>query len=306
MERRLLPINAWIALHQGGAGWPHPLSEQGFALHRFEVAVTVSSGNLVIDATSVRTRPPTVAAFESKSSSIKRDQARKYAEVTPAHVKRHAGLGVDHATAGMVVVYGCPTEGRETVKAELDGMGLAFSLLVVGDSSVRLEAEVGGELTSFNETVPGPPPRYVALDADSSEADFQEHLIPALVAEASRGAPFVNLDTLLRSVLPFWDVYGERVRRDLRKKAREALARALDKSLGASFAFEPRPEAGDRSNVPVIRVLRNPAAFDPRGQTQSWQKLGRDAARALGRPRRVEAPGQATLFDDLGESVDQS
>jgi hypothetical protein len=36
MERRLIPINAWIALHRGEAGWPAPLRIQGFRIHRFE------------------------------------------------------------------------------------------------------------------------------------------------------------------------------------------------------------------------------------------------------------------------------
>jgi hypothetical protein len=55
----------------------------------------------------------------------------------------------------------------------------------------------------------------------------------------------------------------------------------------------------------VIRIIGSPVGFDPRGQTQSWQRLQRRTAKALGRPKRTESPGQAVLFEDLGMAVDQ-
>ena len=100
MERRLLPINAWIALHKGEAGWPARLKEQGFAIHKFEMPMTVPSGNVVVDATSIREDPPTVVATESKSGgNISNEQAKRYAEIRPIHVARHAGLPFPHTSA---------------------------------------------------------------------------------------------------------------------------------------------------------------------------------------------------------------
>lgn len=302
MERRLLPINAWIALHRGELGWPARMREQGFEIHRFEVPVTVGLGTVTIDATSVRRDRPTVISVEGKSGvSIKNDQAQKYAEVQPLHVQRVAGLPFAHQDADHEVVYAVTLEGRDGVRVDLDRLGLNFPLVVVGDSQVRLEPEGSTALTAFDDTVPGPPARYLPIDDQSSEDELVEYLLPGLVAAASRGEDFVSVETLLRGVLPMWDLYSATARATLARKGREALARKIQKDLRADFAFEP----GGAQSAPVIRILNSPVGFDPRGQTQSWQRLERKASRALGRPKRVESPGQATLFEDLGLSVDQ-
>jgi hypothetical protein len=303
VERRLLPINAWIALHKGEAGWPPRLREQGFAIHKFEVPITVDSGTVVVDATSVRTEPPAVVTAEAKGGgSIKNEQARRYAEIRPIHVRRHAGLPFDHAGAAYEVLYACTVEGRDGVRTDLDRLGLGFPLLVVGDTKVSLEPESSTVLAGFEEDVPGPPPRYITLDQHSSEDEFKEHLLPALIAAASRGEEFVAVETLLRNVLPYWDAYASSVKRELIRKGRDTLARAIRSSLSGNFAFEPK---GSSADADVIRIVSSPVGFDPRGQTQSWQRLQRRTAKALGRPRRAESPGQAVLFEDLGMAVDQ-
>lgn len=303
MERRLLPINAWIALHRGEAGWPPRLREQGFAIHKFEVPITVESGNVVVDATSVRTDPPAVIVAEAKGGgSIQNDQALRYAEIKPRDVARVVGLPFDHSTAASEVLYACTTEGRDGVHIDLNRLELAFPMLIVGDSRVRLEPEGATVLRGFDDAVPGPPPRYVALDQDSSDDDFVDHLLPALIAAASRGEEFIAVERLLSSVLPYWAVYGLPVKQALIRKGRDALARAIGSSLSGDFAFEPKAR---RADADVIRVINNPAGFDPRGQTQSWQRLERRAAKALGRPKRPESPGQIGLFEELGMAVDQ-
>lgn len=303
MERRLLPVNAWIALHKGGAGWPLRFKEQGFAIHKFEVPITVASGNLVVDGTSVRMDPPAVLALEAKSgASVQNDQAKRYAEIRPIHVARHAGLPMNPASAIQEVVYACTLEGRDGVRVDLARLELRFPLLVVGDSQVRLEAESSTVLNGFDDKVPGPPPRYIALDHDSPAEEFVEHLIPALMAAASRGEDFVSVESLLRGVLPFWDAYGSPVKRSLVRKGRDALARAIQANLSGDFTFEPK---GSHADADVIRILNSPVEFDPRGQTQSWQRLERRAAKTLGRPKRAESPGQTALFEDLGMAVDQ-
>lgn len=303
MERRLLPINAWIALHRGELGWPARLREQGFEIHRFEVPVTVAKGTVTIDATSIRRDPPTLLSAEGKSGvSIKNDQAQKYAEVRPLHVQRVAGLPFDHEGAEHEVVYAVTLEGRDGVRVDLDRLGLKFPLLVVGDSRVRLEPEDSAAVAAFDDAVPGPPARYIPIDDQSSEDELVEYLLPGLIAAASRGEDFVSIEALLRQVLPMWDVYGPTAKALLVRKSRDALTRKIQRDFRANFAFE----AGGTRVGPVIRILSSPVAYDPRGQTQSWQRLERKAGRALGRPKRVEAPGQGTLFEELGLSVDQS
>jgi hypothetical protein len=303
MDRRLLPINAWIALHRGEAGWPPRLKEQGFAIHKFEVPITVDSGTVVVDASSVRLNPPAVVVAEAKSGgSIKNDQAMRYAEIEPVHVARVVGLPFDHSIASKEVVYACTIEGCDGIRIDLERLELTYPMLVVGDSRVRLEPNASTVLLGFDDAVSGPPPRYIALDQDSSEDDFLDHLLPALMAAASRGEELVAVESLLSSVLPYWAAYGLPVKQALIRKGRDALARAIGGSLSGDFSFEPKARHADSD---VIRVVNNPVAFDPRGQTQGWQRLERRAAKALGRPKRTESPGQIGLFEDLGMAVDQ-
>lgn len=302
MERRLLPVNAWIALHRGELGWPARLREQGFEIHRFEVPVTVDLGTVAIDATSTRREPPTVISVEGKSgASISNEQAQKYAQVRPEHIGRVVGLPFGHQDAGHDVVYAVTLEGRDGVRVDLDRLGLGFPLLVVGDSQVRLEPVKSTVVSGFDDRVPGPPATYIPIDDHSSEDELVEHLLPGLIAAASRGEDFISVETLLRGIMPMWDVYGSTAKATITRKSRDALARKIQKDLRTNFAFE----AGGTAGSPVVRILSSPVGYDPRGQTQSWQRLQRKTARALGRPRRAEAPGQATLFEDLGLSVDQ-
>lgn len=302
MERRLLPVNAWIALHKGELGWPARLREQGFEIHRFEVPVTVDLGTVTIDATSIRRDPATVLSAEGKSgASISNEQARRYGQVRPGHIGRVVTLPFRHEDAAHEVVYAVTLEGREGVRVDLDRLGLGFPLLVVGDSQVRLEPEGSTAVSAFDDRVPGPPATYVPIDDQSPEEELVEHLLPGLMAAASRGEDFVSVETLLRGVMPMWDLYGSSAKATIIRKSRDALARRIQKDLRANFAFE----GGGTAGSPVVRILNSPVGYDPRGQTQSWQRLQRKAAKALGRPRRTEAPGQATLFEDLGLSVDQ-
>ena len=189
------------------------------------------------------------------------------------------------------------------MRDDLDRLGLRFPLLIVGDSRVQLEPEASTVLMGFEDNVPGPPAGYIVLDQESSENELVERLLPGLVAAASRGEDFVALDTLLRGVLPFWDVYGPSVKSALLRKSRDALARAIQKDLAGNFAFEQK---GKHASTDVIRILDSPIGFDPRGRTQSWQRIERKAAKALKRPKRPESPGQTGLFEDLGMAVDQS
>jgi hypothetical protein len=140
------------------------------------------------------------------------------------------------------------------------------------------------------------------LDADSPESEFKEHLIPELIASASRGEAFVTVEALLRAVVPYWDVYGADAKRQLVRKARDVLVRTVDRDFPKDFKFEA---GGTKFRGDTIRIVGTPAAYDPRGQTQAWQRLQRRAARAVGRPKRQDvAPGQQILFEELGLGID--
>jgi len=304
MERRLIPINAWIALHRGEAGWPAPLRIQGFRIHRFEAPIGTAEGTVVVDAISVKDVGGVALATECKSgANVDIGQAKSYGAMTCTDVARFVGLPFNHESAILQPLYACLLESRDRVRLGLGKAGLNAPLLVIGDARVRLEAEAGDQVAAFNEVVPlGPPPRYIAVDALSDDQEFLEVLLPELIATVSRGEEFVSLNTLLSAAVPYWDVFGVDAKKQLRSRARDALVRAFEKNFANDFPFEATGPKLDRE---VVRVLARPGEFDPRGQTQGWHRLRRQASTALGRsPSKQPSPGQQTLFEDLGLGIE--
>lgn len=306
MESRLIPINAWIALHRGESGWPAKMADQGFRVHRLEAPIRTSAGQVVVDGISVSDANNSVVPTECKSGqNVETEQARRYAAMTSTDVARLVGLPFDAVSAQIGPAYACLEESRAGIVVDLDRLGLPFAVLAVGDRRVTLEARGNSVLQPFDVAVPsGTPPRYIVLDPDSPEDEFVEYLMPELVAGASRGEEYVALEALVGAVVPYWDVFGAPAKRRLLEKARNALARTFARQFRNDFAFEPTGAMGTGA---VIRVISSPAGFDPRGRTQSWQRLQRQTASSLGRtpPRARPVPGQRVLFEDLGLGIDQ-
>lgn len=304
MERRLIPINAWIALHRGEGGWPAKLAEQGFRIHRFEAPVQTDAGRVVVDGVSVADDLRAVIPTECKSGqSIENDQAERYAAMTAGNVARFVGLPFDSSSAELSPMYACLEESKTGVVVDLDRLKLPFAVLSVSDERVVLDARGNGLVRSFEQPVPhGSPPRYVVLDVDSADDEFVEYLLPELIASAGRGKEYVALEDLLKAVVAFWEIYGGPAKRRMIEKARNALARAFGRHFQNVFQFEATGTAGGD----IIRVINSPAVFDPRGRTQSWQGLQRRASASVGRtpPRARPAPGQQVLFEDLGLGID--
>ena len=309
IESRLVPVNAWIALHRGEGGWPRPLADQGFRIHRLEAPVGVSAAatasgapTVVVDVISVREQPPTALLAECKAGrSIDNEQAQRYGVATARDVYRHVGLPFPPDDATAQPVYTCLSSGRAGVRYDLERLGLTFPLLAVGSGSARLEADAAAAVTGFAVAVPaGPPPRYVVVDAESPNDELLEYLVPALIAAASRGEEYVTIASLLREVVPYWDVYGAAARRQLLNRARDALRSAIERQFPSDFALEYTGQ-GQSLDRDIVRIISTPVRYDPRGQTQSWQRLRRRAARAVGRgPARPVPPGQQVLWEDLG------
>jgi hypothetical protein len=302
MERRLIPINAWIALHRGGGGWPAPLRGQGFRIHRLEAPVGTAKGTVVVDGISVKDTGVALATECKSGANVPREQAEKYAAMTCEDLARFVGLPFDHQNAVLQPMYACLHESQDRVRLGLDKAGLEAPLLVIGDSQVRLDAGPNDRVAPFTVDVSGPPPRYIAVDVDSSDQEFLEILIPELITAANRGDEFVSLTTVMGSVVPYWNVYGADAKKQLVSRAQQALAIAFAKHFPNDFRFEASGMKLDRG---IIRVLARPGDFDPRGQTQSWQRLKRQASAALGRsPAKQPSPGQQVLFEDLGLSIE--
>src|SRR5439155_8170369 len=102
LDPRLIPLNAMIALIRVDAGWPRPLGEKGFRLHRVEIPVTAAAiGKLVVvDVMALRERPPAILSIEGKSGrDVNDSQAKGYAALDTRDVQR-----VTKVPAGRVFV----------------------------------------------------------------------------------------------------------------------------------------------------------------------------------------------------------
>jgi hypothetical protein len=101
-------------------------------------------------------------------------------------------------------------------------------------------------------------------------------------------------------VIPWWPIYHQlEGRKRLCIRATDALHAALATNFAKDFVVERR----SGQDCGVVRILKSPAENPPKGVTQGWQRLQRQAERALGRRRRApESPGQleAFGFEQLG------
>jgi hypothetical protein len=237
------------------------------------------AGNIVADVLAASEPLKLIVLTEAKSgANIDEPQAKRYAAVVPQDVAR------------LVTLPFSPVDGIQKV-------GMKCGILRIADTMVSLETNASSQLHSFNVDVPsGGPPRLIVLDADSPEEEFREILLPAIVAAASRQIELVSVQTLLTNAMPYFDQQAERAQGRLRDRASSALRAMVSNDFKDELRFEP---GGPTTRGPSIRILRSPAGFDPRGETQGWQRWQRKAQAALRRqPRRV-APGQLS-FEDLG------
>ena len=145
----------------------------------------------------------------------------------------------------------------------------------------------------------GPPPRLVPVDADSPEGEYQELLLAAVVAAARRNLGVVAIVSLLDSAMPYWRSMGRNARERIRKKATSALRSLADGEYKGVFALE---KGGSEIDGMVVRILKSPGTFDPRGETQGWQALQRKGQRALRGRSSARPTGQLSL-EDLGMSI---
>ncbi len=302
MESRLIPLNAWLALLRGGGGWPSPLRDAGFRLHRLEAPVSTPASNLVADGIAVAEDRRVVLAVEAKSgSSIEQGQARRYAAMRPADVERQHGLPFPHQESTLELLYVCLLDAAQSIEAGLQDAGVEASILVIGDDQVELRPCHSSQLAAFKVPVPpGGPPALVRLDEESPDEEFREVLLPEIIAAAARGEELVAVSSILQRCMPFWDAYGSHPKRRLRDKAADVIRALASSGFSRDFRVE---QGGSASEGPIARILRTPAAFDPRGETQGWQGLRRRGERTLrGRaPKHIE--GQLA-FEDLAREAE--
>jgi hypothetical protein len=300
VETRLIPFNAWIALMTGEGGWPAPLKKAGFRLLGLEWPVTTTAGLVVVDGLGLDDTRAAVLASESKSGhNVELEQARKYGAMTATEVARQ--LTTAASATSVQPVFVCIGGAEDRIRLGLEAAGLDAPIIVIGERRAHVDHASGGGLVGLWDVQlpPGPPPRLIPVDSDSPETEFQELLLPAVVAAARRNLGVVAVGDLLDGAMPYWKTMGRSARERIRKKAVSALKTLAAGECKGFFAVE---KGGSEIDGSVVRILKSPGSFDPRGETQGWQGLQRKGQRALrGRPS-ARPPDQLSL-EDLGLSI---
>ncbi len=295
LERRLWPLNALIALLRGEAGWPKPLGDLGFRLHRVELPVQTDNGTVVIDVVALRDMPGATLACESKSgNNVEPEQALKYKALQAGELRR-----ISSAPSGPLhVLYACSEESVARIRMGLDAAELRASVLSLGGAAIQLFPAPGVEELAFKVPVPDvPPPAYIPIDEASPDGEYQELLLPAVVAKASLALERVSVRSLCEEAFPVvWTHLGSAYSNKIVKRASASLISLSElPELRKFFSVERR---GQDLADPVVRILRSPATFRPQGETQGWQAIRRNAEKAL-RGHVIEpAPAQLS-FEDL-------
>ena len=233
------------------------------------------------------------------------DQAARYQQVQPDDVIRSASITIANPGSRVAQpVYVCQSTHVQRVLVGLTAAGGSFPLLAVSADQIEAygAAFIDGDLNSvFPAPVPGLPPRYIPIDDESPDDEVDRLVLPALVAALSHRRPRVTVAALAEQAIAHLPLFGSAARGRLVKKV-ERSARGLAERDPSSFRFLPRTES---RSEPAIEFVRTPEDADRRGRTQSYQAIARAGSRAR-RRQRTPMAGEATLFDELIDELEQS
>jgi hypothetical protein len=301
VEKRLVPLNALIALLEGYGGWPRQFAGDGLELRWLEVPVTTQLGLVTVDVLAYSSTLNLLLPAEVKSgANAEEDQARKYGSMTTTDILRLVTIREARPDETIIEpMYVVLKENQDRVKLGLDGAGISCHLLVIDANEAELICPPGSRLSPFRVDLPSPPPKIIPLDADSPAEAYLELSITEVIARAASGQRRIALESILEVINPYWAVTHDAVRGAIKTKTRNALREAFQTEFRDNFAWE-----STSSGHGIIQVLRTPADYDPRGRAQGWQAMEKKASRALKRrPRRRVMPGQAS-FEDLGREAE--
>jgi len=200
----------------------------------------------------------------------------------------------------------CLAEYVDRVLQGLGKAGVAFPVLAVGTKEIThhgasfedpgLQAAFGGPVA-----VPGPPPRFITVDDESPEEEFDKLVLPALVAALSQKLPQVSVPSLSEQAIVHLAVFGKAARGRLVDKLDRAARRAAERDP-ATFEYHGR--TGTREYA-IVRFVRSPEDASRQGRTQVYQAIGRAAGKPRGR-RGTPAADQMALFDELIDELAQA
>jgi hypothetical protein len=313
MERRLIPINAVLAMYSTTVvSWPRPLFNNGYRLEALEFPISVDDGLKVTpDAIGFNRTNNSFLVHEGKSgNNVDEDQAKRYEIVQPAPLVRTLSVTVSSSdTLRSQVNYVCLRECEERILLGLKSANLEVPVISVGDEDIRL---VGAK---FNDPeldaafasplmISGPPPVVLTVDAESSDEEFDNIVFPSLVAATSLSLNEISLAALTESSMPHYAIYPPPYQKRLQKCVEAAIRRAVSEN---SDRWEYRGSTGSDGGG-LLRILASPEDADPRGRTQQYQAIR--SRLATGRHRRIRpvAPGQGKFFgdDDLEAELDRA
>jgi hypothetical protein len=304
MDPRLIPLNGLIALVRGDGQWPCVLREQGLRIHIFEAPVYADAGNVTADAILYRVDTPLIVLAECKGGrNIDAQQARRYLTASsegifaagslPPALRGRADIRVDAVFVGNEI-------HRNDLEDSMARHDVQAPLLTVGSDRVRLTGiEPASGLKAFELAhKAGLPPARFPIDQQSPIEEIRELVLPILVAAQARQEETLDVEAVCREVLPEWPVLGKEAQRSFLARVDDTMRRLVGGDLGVQFSYEP----GTKASQARVRIVRTPAAADPRGSPQSWQAQQRRGAKALGR-RRPQVEGQLALsLEDLAQA----
>ncbi len=301
---RLLPVNALIALLRPNDLWPPLLWDRGLRLVGLEIPMTTDAGVTVLDVVALHEPTNLLLVAECKSgANVDQDQATKLSRLDPAGVVRAASVTlVSDLPPVIETAYVCLHQHASRIQRGLDGASIAAPILAVAPARIEHRGEpfVNPPLTDWPNEVdlPGPPPRIVRFDAESTSEELVASVLSELVAAQSHQRPIMTVRALTEAIIPEYALYGRREQTVLGSRV-DAAARHVAQQQPENFRYRPRTQGQGEA---AVEILRSPEDRDPRGRTQAYQAI----ARRSPRHRRPKPPPEGQLELDLvSEELDR-
>jgi hypothetical protein len=305
LERRLVPINAFIGLCEPSPPWPATLVNAKFRLAALEIPVRTEAGTVTLDGVAHSRATDELLVVECKSgANVEEDQAQRLAGLQPASIVRSAAISLATRTEPQVeVVYLCLDEYVERILKGLDRIDWRGAVLALSKTHIRL-AKGPTSLPSlrglFEPPIPvqWPPPGFITVDPESPEEEFDRLVLSALVACQANRLPAITISSLTERAIPHLAFFGKAAKGALERKVSQA-ARRIARQASDNYVFQP----DSRTREATVRILKTPEDADRRGRTQGYQALARRGGQRQRRPRE-EIPGQAPLFELLLDEIE--
>lgn len=300
VDDRLIPLNAFIGLCVPDHLWPSPLAAVGYVLAGIEVPVGVNTRRVVFDAIAFRQTQNRVLGAEAKSGhNVDTDQAQRYLSVGVDDVLRAANISVQQpGPRSLQTLFVCLADNLDRIVLGLQAAGVDFPILAVDNDEIRHRGRNFDDpdlqrVFDSPQVFVGTPPRYIPVDLESPDEDFDRLVLATLVEELSHARRVVEVPVLTVRAINHLPLYGTAARNQLERRVDEA-ARRIAAADPDSFLYMP---ATATRHSPSVEFARSPEDLDPRGRTQSYQAI----ARARRPRRRREVAGQRSIDELLAE-----